>query len=116
MKKLIDLSGRGEEYTQDIDPEIRDLILELNEADLATTGSCAGHTRGLERLKGIEGQFVKSRPRGFILFAKKLNSDEITEAASIMRGHNITDYNFHVQGPISGGGYVTEVTFPPLAE
>lgn len=53
---------------EDIDPEVRDIILELNRRGLKTIMSCAGHP-GLPGFKAI---------RGYIWFDKHLNKTELT--------------------------------------
>ena len=113
---LLDLSGRGKEYAADIDPEIRNLVLELNELGFATVGSCSGHRRGTERLKGVEGQTFRSRPTGYINFDRILDSYEIEQVKAILNEHNIRGSRFHRQGPYGDGTYSTEVTFPPLGQ
>ena len=116
--KLLDLSGRGAGYAADIDPEIVDVVMELNEVGLLTVGSCAGHHGGIERIRDLEGRLVKSRSTGYVNFDRVLSTDEIELARKILEEHGVRGLRFHRQGPYSTRSglsqYSTEVTFPSL--
>lgn len=111
--KLLTLSPTKEHGPYNIDPEILDVVLELNDMGLATTGSCAGHGEAHCRLPYVIGKGYPKQRRGFIKFARKLNASEVALVRKHLKSHNLAGIRFdNTVG--SGVGPQTVVRFQPI--
>jgi len=97
IPKTKELIGYGvyPSEVRDIDPEIRDIVLDLNRRGYGTVGSCAGHS---------------SRSHGFISFSDygdidtftggdtAFTQDEKEEIRAILKEHGLTGIRFSEPG------------------
>jgi len=64
----------------DVDPEIRDMVIELNDKGFKTLGSCAGH--------------MPNKINGFVSFSGKPTEHKIKVAKSILQKHGMVNIRF----------------------